>query len=80
MRPGLQVSSRRGLHCLYQVPRASLVAQVVKTLPSMWIQSLDREDPLEEGLSTYSSILGWRTPWTEEPGGLQMGLQRFGHD
>ena len=70
MRPGLQVSSRKGLLCLYQVPRASLAAQGVKTLPSMWIQSLDREDPLENGMSTHSSILACRTPWTEEPGGL----------
>ena len=39
------------------------------------------EDPLEEGTATHSSILAWRTPWTEEAGGLQsMGSQRFGHD
>ena len=39
------------------------------------------EDPLEEGMVTHSSILAWRTSWTEEPGGLQfMGLQRVGHD
>ena len=35
-----------------------------------WVRSLGREDPLEEGMATYSSILAWRTPWTEEPGGL----------
>ena len=47
----------------------------------MWVQSLGREDPLEEGMATHSSILAWRIPWTEEPGGLQsMGLQRVGHD
>ena len=46
-----------------------------------WVQSLGREDPLEEGTATHSSILAWRTPWTEEAGGLQsMGSQRFGHD
>ena len=40
------------------------------------VQSLDWEDPLEEGMVTYSSVLAWRIPWTEEPGGLQsMGLQ-----
>ena len=40
-----------------------------------------REDPLEKGMATYSSILTWRIPWTEEPGWLQsMGLQRVGHD
>ena len=37
----------------------------------MQVQSLAREDPLEEGMATYSNILAWRTPWTEEPGGLQ---------
>ena len=39
------------------------------------------EDPLEEGMATYSNILAWRIPWTEEPGGLQStGSQRVGHD
>ena len=39
------------------------------------------EDPLEEGMATHSSILAWRSPWTEESGGLQsMGSQRVGHD
>ena len=37
----------------------------------MWVQSLGQEDPLEEGMETHSSILAWRIPWTEEPGGLQ---------
>ena len=37
----------------------------------MWVQSLGGEDPLEEGMTTHSSILAWRIPWTEEPGGLQ---------
>ena len=63
---------------------ASLVAQMVKNLPSMqetWVQSLDREDPLEKRMTTHSNILAWRIPWTEEPGRLQsMGLQRSGHD
>ena len=46
-----------------------------------WIQSLGQEDPLEEGMATHSSILAWRIPWTEEPGGLQpMGSQRVGQD
>ena len=45
------------------------------------IQSLCWENPLEKGMETHSSILAWRIPWTEEPGGLQsMGLQRVGHD
>ena len=43
-------------------------------------QSLDWEDPLEEGMATHSIILAWRIPWTEDPGGQQsMGLQRAGH-
>ena len=37
----------------------------------MWVQSLDREDTLEEEMATHSSILAWKIPWTEEPGGLQ---------
>ena len=46
-----------------------------------WVQSLGGEDPVEEEIATHSSILAWKTPWTEEPGGLQsMGLQRVGHD
>ena len=54
--------------------KASLVAQTVKNLPAMqetWIQSLGWEDPLEEGIAIYSSILAWRIPWTEESGRLQ---------
>ena len=50
-----------------------LIAQMVKNLPAMqetWVQSLGWEDPLEEGMATHSSILDWRIPWTEEPGGL----------
>ena len=46
-----------------------------------WVQSLGWEDPLKECTATHSSILTWRIPWTEEPGGLQlMGLQRVGYD
>ena len=46
-----------------------------------WVQSLGHEAPLEEGMATYSSILAWRIPWTEETGGLHsMGLQRVEHD
>ena len=60
------------------------MAQRVKNLPSMQetqVQSLGWEDPLEKGMATHSSILAWRMPWTEEPGGLQsMGLQRVRHD
>ena len=63
---------------------ASLVAQMVKNLPAMletWVQSLSREDPLEEGMATHSGILAWRILWTEEPGRLQSsGSQRVRHD
>ena len=46
-----------------------------------WVQSLGWENPLEKGIATHSSILAWRIPWTEEPGGLQsMKSQRVGHD
>ena len=45
------------------------------------VQFLGQEDPLEEEMATHTSILAWRIPWTEEPGGLQsIGLQRVGHD
>ena len=53
--------------------RSFLVAQMVKNLPVVqktWVQSLGREDPLERGMATHSSVLAWRIPWTEEPGGL----------
>ena len=50
------------------------MTQMAKSLPAMqelWVRSLGREDPLEKGMATHSSILAWRIPWTEEPGGLQ---------
>ena len=60
------------------------MAQMVKNLLAMWepwVRSLGWEDPLEKGKATHSSILAWRIPWTEGPGGLQsMGLQRIRHD
>ena len=53
---------------------------MVKNLPAM-CDTQGQEDPLEKGMATHSSILAWRIPWTEEPGGLQSkGLQRVGHD
>ena len=61
----------------------SLVAQMVENLPAKQetrVQSLGREDPLEKEMATHSSILAWRIPWTEEPGGLQyMGSKRLRH-
>ena len=63
---------------------ASLGAQIVKNMPAMQetgAQSLDWEDPLEEGMVTHSSILAWRIPWIEGPGRLQsIALQRVVHD
>ena len=61
--------------------------KVVKNPPAMqepqemWVQSQGREDPLEEGMATHSSILTWRISWAEEPSGLQsIGLQRVGQN
>ena len=57
---------------------------MVKTLTAMQetqVRSLGQEDPLEKGMATHSSILAWRIPWTDEPGGLQfMRLQTVRHD
>ena len=57
---------------------------VIKISPAVqkaWIRSLGWEDPLEKEMATHSSILAWRIPWTEEPGGLQsMGSQGVGHN
>ena len=67
-----------------ELPHVSLVAQMVKNLPAMQesrVQSPGQGDTLEKGTATHSSILAWRIPWTEEPGGLQsMGLQKVGHN
>ena len=58
--------------------------QLIQNLPAMQetqVRSLGQEDPLEEGMTTFSSILARRIPWTEEPVGLQfIGSQRVGHD
>ena len=54
--------------------KTSLVAQMVKRLPTMWetqVQSLDREDLLEKEMVTHSSIFAWKIPWMEKPGRLQ---------
>ena len=60
------------------------MAQTVKNPLAMqetWVRFLGWEDPLEKGMATHSSILAWRIPWTEEPGGLQfMGSQRVQKD
>ena len=60
------------------------MAQTVRNLPAVqetWVRSLGQEDSLVKRMATHSSILAWKMPWTQEPGGLQsMGLQRVGHD
>ena len=70
------------MHCI--LAKSSLVAQMVKHLPTMqetWVQSLAQEEPLEKEMATHSSILAWRISRMEEPGRLQpMGSQRVGHD
>ena len=67
-----------------QLMMVSLVTQWVKSLSAVResrVWSLAREDPLEKEMATHYSILTWRVPWTEEPGGLQsMGSQRVGRD
>ena len=77
-------SAGEGIGYTLQYSWASLVVQTVKNLPAMretWVRSQGWEDPLAKSMATYSSILAWRTPCTEEPGGLQsMGSQRVGHD
>ena len=61
-----------------------MVAQMVENLPAMqetWVQSMGQEDALEKEMATYSSILAWKIPWTEKPGGLQsMGCERVRQD
>ena len=68
----------------YPSESTPLVAQTVKNPPAVretQVRSMGQEDPLEKGGATHSSILAWKIPWTEEPGGLQStGLQRAGHN
>ena len=77
--PGSGRSPGEGIGYPFQYSWASLVAQLVKNPPAMqetWVPSLGWEDPLEKEMATHSSILAWRIPWTEGPGGLQSrGLQ-----
>ena len=71
------MAEEKGSHLLISWVHASLMAQRVKNAPAvletegMRVWSLGLEDPLEEGMAPHSSTLAWRTPWTEEPGGLQ---------
>ena len=73
-------SSSSNIRQLWSFPGGSALKNL-PTIQETQIRILDQEDALEEGMATHSSLLAWRTPWTEEPGGLQsMGLQRVGHD
>ena len=71
-------------HPIKMLPWVSLVAQMVKNLPTMqetWVQSLGWKDPLEKEMAIHSNILAWKIPWKEEPDRLQsMGSQRVRHD
>ena len=73
-------SSSSSIKQLWNFPGGSALKNL-PTLQETQVRILDQEDPLEEGMATRSSLLAWRIPWTEEPGGLQsIGLQRIRHD
>ena len=68
-----QADKNNNIENLNKINRTDLVAQLVKNLPAVqetWVQFLGWEDPLEKEMAIHSSILAWRIPWTEEPGGL----------
>ena len=72
--------------CLLEIPKnegfpgGSDGKESAYNVGETWVQFLGWEDPLEEGMATHSSILAWRIPWTEEPGGLQSrASQKAGH-
>ena len=75
---------RSWVPCSEDASQAALVGKnppAVQDTQEAWVQSLGREDPLEEEMATHSSTLAWRIPGAEEPVGLQpMGSQRVGHD
>ena len=80
---GIKIA-RRNINNLRYADNTTLIAQMVKKLPSTWetwVGSLGQEYPLEKGMAIHCSILAWRIPWTKEPGRLQFkGLQSIGHD
>ena len=82
--PELERCPGEGIGYPFQYSCAFLVTQMIKNPPAMQetrVQSLGQEGPLEEGMTTHSSVLAWRIPRTEEPDGLQsMGSQRVGHN
>ena len=69
---------------MYHIFYQGNITQSVKNLPAMqetWVRFLGWEDPLDKEMAIHSSIIAWKVPWIEEPGGLQsMGSQRVGHD
>ena len=81
---GISSSLKVGLTLTFRCFMATLVAQTIKNLPAMretQVWSPSRHNPLEKGMVTHSSILAWRSPWTEEPSGLQsIGSQRVWHN
>ena len=84
MIPGSERSPGGRIGYPFQYSWATMATQKVKNLPEVWetgVRFLGWEDHMEEEMVTHSSILAWRVPWAEEPGGLQsMGSQRVGHN
>ena len=81
--PELGRSPGEGIGYLLLYSWASLVAKMVKNLPAIqetWVQSMGREDPMEKGMATHSSIPAWRIPWMEEPGEPWARKKRVEHD
>ena len=81
----LRRASKSKINCFKVTLHSRLpCSSKVKNLPAMqetWVQSMEWEDPLEKGMAIHSSILAWRIPWTEEPGGLQLvGSKRVRYD
>ena len=80
-RQGLHNTNICGLRCFHRQNSGAGSKEPHANAGETWVRSLGQEDPLEEGMATHSSILAWRIPRTEEPGGLQsMGSQRVRHD
>ena len=86
--PGIlwrQLKENNNTGAIWNLSGASLVAQLVKNLPAMqvtWVRSLGQEDPLQKRMAAHSSILAWKIPWKEEPGGLYSpwGSQKVRHN
>ena len=68
-------------HCILHYNFSNNYVKNLLAMWETWVQSLGWEDPLEKGTANHASILAWRNPWTEEPGGLpSKGMQRVGHN